>query len=91
MTRPIAALRSVRAPHHGARPVGEGTPLRAGVPGREAPGPEVFAILLTPGQEQLTPVLQAIFESGIRKVKLTMTIEMPSAQSLPLASVASCE
>jgi hypothetical protein len=51
----------------------------------------VFAILLTPGQEQLTPVLQAIFESGIRKVKLTMTIEMPSAQSLPLASVASCE
>jgi hypothetical protein len=51
-----------RAPHHGARPVGEGTRLRTGVRGREAPGPEVFAILLTPGQEQLTPVLQAIFE-----------------------------
>jgi hypothetical protein len=45
--------------------------------------PEVFAILLTPGQEQLMLVLQAIFESGIRKVELTMTIEMPSTQSPP--------
>lgn len=28
-------------------------------------------------------VLQAIFESGIRKVEITMAIEMPSMQSPP--------
>jgi hypothetical protein len=47
------------------------------------PGPKVFAILLTPGQKQPMVVLQAIFESGIRKVEITMAIEMPSMQSPP--------
>jgi hypothetical protein len=58
-------------------------------------GCRVFAILLTPGQEQFTLALQAIFEPGIRKVEPTMIIEMPSTQSPPCSCqrspVASCE